>query len=142
MKEFHTSVDIQASPLRVWAVLCDVERWPEWTASIRSVQRLDSGPFAMGSRARVIQPKLRPAVWQVTELDEGRSFVWESRSPGLRIIAGHVVEPYAAGTRVTLSVEFSGLLGPLMGSLTRGLTEQYVPMEAQGLKMRSEQPAA
>jgi hypothetical protein len=103
-----------------------------------SVRRMDHGPFAVGSRARVRQPKLLPAVWQVTELDEGRSFTWVTRSPGLQIEAGHLVEADGAGSRVTLSVQFSGLLGPLVARLYRSLNELYLATEAKGLRERCE----
>ncbi|MBK9066341.1 MAG: SRPBCC family protein [Gemmatimonadetes bacterium] len=69
--QFSTTIAIHAAPERVRAVMVDVDRWPEWTESIRRVQRLDDGPLAVGARARVFQPGLPPAVWQVTALDEG-----------------------------------------------------------------------
>jgi len=139
MSLFITTIGIQAPPDRVWAVVCDVERWPEWTSSVTNLQRLDPGPLAVGSRARILQPKLRPAVWQVTELDEARkSFVWVSRNPGVRVTAWHLVETDGAGSKATLSLEFSGLLGPLIGCLYRRLNEQYLATEAKGLKQRCE----
>jgi hypothetical protein len=44
-----------------------------------------------------------------------------------------------SASRVTLTIEFRGLLGPLVAWLTRGLNAQYLALEAQGLKKRSEQ---
>jgi len=81
---YSTTFDIQAPPDRVLEVLYDVERWPEWTSTVTSVRRMDEGPFRVGSKAEIRQPKLRPAVWQVTELDR-RSLTWVSRSPGIGI---------------------------------------------------------
>ena len=138
MTHFDTAVEIQATPDRVWSVMRDVERWPEWTRTIRSVTRLEGGPFDIGSRARIRQPKLLPAVWRVTELEEGRGFTWVARSPGVRVKARHRVEPTATGTRATLSLDFSGPLAPLVARLTRGLNERYLAIEAKGLKERSE----
>jgi uncharacterized membrane protein len=139
MPHFQIAVEIAAPPQRVWAVLMDVERWPEWTPTVTNVERLDPGPLSLGSRTRIRQPKLRPAVWQITELAEKHGvFTWVSSSPGVQVTACHAVEATAAGSRATLSTEFSGLLGLLMARLFRQLNEQYVTTEAQGLKRRCE----
>ena len=139
MSHLSISVDIKASPDRVWAVLCDIERWPEWTASVTSIAKLSAGPLAVGSRARICQPKLRPAEWLVTELDAGtKSFTWVTRSPGVQVTARHLVQVDGAGSKVTLTLQFSGLLGPLIARLYRSLNERYVSMEAEGLRRRCE----
>lgn len=137
MSRFSTTVDIAAPPERVWAVIADVGRWPEWTPSVTRVERLDDGPLAIGSRARVRQPKLLPAVWEVTELSEGQGFTWVTRSPGVLVAARHSVEPAPGGARATLSVEFSGILAALVARLTRGLNERYLALEAEGLRRAS-----
>lgn len=139
MKEVNVTVDIAAAPERVWDVMRDVERWPEWTPSMERVQRLDGGAFAVGSRVRIKQPSLPPSDWQVTALEQGRGFVWASRSPGVRVRAEHWIEPARDGSRVTLSLQFSGPLAPLVARLGRSLIERYVAMEANGLRERSEE---
>lgn len=139
MKEFSISVDIQAPPQTVWSVMSDVERWHEWTASISSVKRLDGGPLAIGSRAHVRQPKLRPADFVVTELEPGRQFTWITKSPGILATARHSVEPTAGGTRARLSVRFEGLLSTPLAWMFGTLTDEYLALEATGLKKRSEE---
>jgi hypothetical protein len=119
----------------------DVEKWHEWTPSIVSVRRLDSGAFRVGSRARVKQPKFLPALWEVTQLTEGRYFTWVTRSPGVRASGEHTVEPTASGSRATLAVTYDGMLGALAAKLLAKLTDRYLYMEAAGLKQRSEQTA-
>src|SRR5437773_4000181 len=141
-RRFEISVDIAAPTQRVWRVTTDVERWPEWTASVISVRRLDSGPFRVGSRARVRQPGFLPAVWEVTELDEGRSFTWVTRSPGMRAAGHHRVDPILSGSRATLSVAYEGALGGLVASLMAKTTERFLGLEAIGLKKRSESATA
>ena len=135
---FTRSIAIDAPPERVWAVMRDVERWPEWTASITSITRIDGGPLAVGSRVVIRQPKLPVNYSDVTELEPNRGFTWVSRSPGVVATARHEIEPLASGSRVTLSVHFGGALGWFVGRLVRRLTERYIAMEAEGLKRRSE----
>ena len=56
------TIDIDASREKVWTVITDVERWPEWTASVTSMALLDKAPFDVGSQARLRQPRLPVAV--------------------------------------------------------------------------------
>lgn len=136
--EQRTTVAIEAPADRVWALLSDIERWPEWTASMTSVTLLDA-PFAVGSRAAVAQPRLPRATWTVTALDDGVEFDWESRAPGVLTVGRHrveVVDPRHC--RAVLTVQQSGLLGPVMRLAYGRLTRRYLQLEAAGLKTRSE----
>ena len=72
------------------------------------------------------------------QYDEGRSFIWTSGAPGLRTTGTHLVEPSGDGARATARLDQEGLLGGLVGRLSKGLTERYLAMEAAGLKARSE----
>lgn len=135
-------MDVEAPPQRVVAVLADVERWPEWTPTTTSVERKDRGPLAVGSRALVRQPKLRPAIWEVTELDERMGFTWATHSPGIHVNGQHRVEALGNGSRVKLTLEFSGLLAPLVARIYRDLNQRYLAAEANGLKQRSESYSA
>ena len=135
---FDITVDVAAPPERIWQVMTDVELWPEWTQSVQKVKRLDSGPFRVGSRARIKQPKFLPAVWEVTELSPQRGFTWISRSPGVVASAKHRIEPTARGSKVNLSVAYGGLLGGVVAKLLGGITDRYLMFEAAGLKQRSE----
>ena len=137
--QFEAAIDIDAAPGDVWAVLTDVERWPQWTASMTSVQRLDEGPFAVGSRARVRQPKLPAAVWEVTDLEPERSFTWTASAPGVNSTAEHRLTPRPVGAvSVTLGISQTGALSPLVALLGSRIARRYVRMEAEGLKRRCE----
>lgn len=137
-RQLSISVDIDAPVERVYEVMIDVERWHEWTPSIREVRRLDPGPLRLGAQARIRQPKFPPALWTVTDIVEGRSFTWVSTGPGLAVSGHHLVAPAAGGSRATLAVEFEGVLGGLWAGLTGGITKRYIAMEAAGLKARAE----
>lgn len=139
---YETSVDVDAPVERAWAVMIDLERMPEWTASIKRVRRVRGDGAAIGSRYRVEQPKLPPATWTITDLDgegvERRSFTWASGAPGFRSVATHSVAARTGGSRVTLDIRTSGILGRLFWPLMAGITRRYVDMEAAGLKAAAE----
>lgn len=135
----ETSVEIAATPEDVWAVLVDVERWPQWTNSMSDVKFIDPGPLAVGSRVRIKQPRLPPTVWEVTALEPVRSFTWKATAPGVTTVADHRLAAAAADhVTVTLSIQRSGALAGLVDRLFGRLTREYVGMEAEGLKRRCE----
>jgi uncharacterized membrane protein len=138
----EVSVEILRPADSVWPVLADVERWPEWTASITKVERLDSNPFGLGSRVRIRQPKLKALDWRVSDYQKGRSFSWEAQSPGAFTVAGHEIQPSPQGCIVTLTIDQKGWLAPIIKPFLIGITQRYMQMEAQGLKKRCEEPAA
>ena len=139
--EQSIEIDINATPARVWEVMSDVERWPEWTETVTSVTRLDADALGLGSRVRVEQPKLPPTEYVVTELDPGAGFTWVATGPGVRTTARHRIAATGSGSgsRVRLSVEQAGPVGTVMGRLFfRRLTDRYLATEAAGLRARSE----
>jgi hypothetical protein len=120
-------------------VLREIERWPEWAATVTSVRRLDDGPLAVGSRIRMEQPRIPPTEYVVTELEPRRSFTLVDTGPGVRTTARHLLEELGTGgTRVTLGVEMAGPVGGVMGRVYRRLTDRYLTAEAEGIKARSE----
>lgn len=139
--EWSTSVEIVAAPEVVWRVMSEVEAWPEWTPSVRSIVRVDPGELHVGQRLRISQPRFPTTVWRLTELVEGRSFVWQAGGPGARTVASHTVEPADAGARATLRLTQQGPLGLLVGALSSGITRRYLELESTGLKKRSEEVA-
>ena len=139
-RQFSISIDIHAPVDRVYEVMSQVDRWPEWTPSVTSIKRLDSGPFVVGSRAVIRQPMFPPALWTVTAIDGRRGFTWTSRAPGITVTAHHSITGYGNATTATLSLRYEGPLGGLLARMTRGITNRYLAMEAKGLKARSENP--
>jgi len=128
------SVRIAAPAERVWQALIDVERWPDWTASMRRITRLDRGEFTVGSRARVLQPKLRPAIFEVTEATPGESFVWRTRQVGTEMLAGHYLTRDGDATEVRLTIDHTGALAGVIDLFYGTLIDRYVGMETAGLR--------
>jgi uncharacterized membrane protein len=135
---FDHSTTIQAPPERVWEVFSNVERWPDWTPTVDSVERLDAGRIHIGSRTRIRQPKLRAAVWEVTDMKDGEYFEWVSSVPGMKTTGGHRVISTPEGTVATATIIQEGPLSWLFGRMYAGLTRQYIATETQKLKEVSE----
>lgn len=130
----HT-VRIDAPAQKIWDVLADVERWPEFASQFKSIVREEQGPLAMGSSARLTTHGLFGSVWTVTQLAPGRSFAWESGMlPGVHLLGDHVIESEGDSSSVTFSLRslgpLAGLLGLALGRIFRRNTRQA----AEGMK--------
>jgi hypothetical protein len=143
MSDFRYVTEIRVSPARVWSALLDIEHWPEWNTAVTRIHRMDLGPLTLGSRTRIWQPRLMSAVWCVTSLDQQRRiFTWATHSIGLQVSARHHVEAVDAHTRLTLTLHYSGLLGPIMARLLRDTNWDFMAREGTGLRDRCEAPLA
>lgn|SRR5690606_14592013 len=135
----ETSIEIDAPAATVWDVYSAVEGWPRWTDSVTELTALDGPELQVGRRYAIAQPRLPRLVWEVTDLEPGRSWHWRQRSPGGTTVAHHRIEPLADGrARATLGVDQRGPVGVVVGLLTRRLTRRYLAMEAAGLKATAE----
>lgn len=68
MTFFQIETEVNASAQLVWKIMRDVEHWPEWTPTVKSIRLRTPPPLAIGSCAIIRQPKLPPALWRVVEL--------------------------------------------------------------------------
>lgn len=125
-----------AQPEIIWKVLADVEHWHEWTPTVLTIEPLGNSGFGVGARYRVVQPKLRPAIYEVTACIPWRRFTWESRFPGGVVIADHRITQRDGSTEVELSFSSNGLLGNIVGKVFFRLIRNYVRTEAQSLSDR------
>lgn len=139
MPTYETSISIAAPREAVWNALSDVAAWPGWLPTVTRVEPLDGSSLLAGRRYRVSQPKLQPVTWVVTELVPPHHFTWRGRSPGLTLLAEHIVDEDAPGSvRVVLRFSFAGPLGGVIGALYGSLTQRYVATEAAALKQKVE----
>jgi uncharacterized membrane protein len=136
---FEKTVDIDAPQQRVWDVLTDLAVWPQRIDTVDTVEVLTPAPLGMGSRVRLKQPKLPEGVWEITAWDAPTWFEWTQKSSGVTSVAGHRVEALDAGhAQLTLTLDMRGLLVPVFGRFYRGLTNDYMSREAEGMKRAAE----
>lgn len=135
----RATVDINAPAELVWRIFSDVVNWPSWTQSVRSVDPLDEPGIGVGHRFRIKQPRLPAVVWEVTQVDAPRSWIWVVRSAGAMTSAHHDVSPVGASKCVVTQVlDQRGVLGAVFAVLTRRMTRRYLSLEGNGLKTASE----
>ncbi|WP_250622978.1 SRPBCC family protein [Pinirhizobacter soli] len=139
MPSYQTSITIDASPESIWQILTTVVAWPRWLPTVNSIEPLDGDTLAIGHRFRIRQPKLQPATWVVSKVEPNRRFEWRASSPGVLMVADHVIESLAPGkTSALLRFEFRGVVGSLLGLLFSSTTQRYIQQEAASLKAAAE----
>lgn len=116
MPSVERSLTINTPPEKVYQAFVDLSRWLEWNPHLRTVSPVTEGQLAVGSRARVaLKVNPFPGVWEVKELNPGRSFAWTSSLPGVRLSFDHIAESEEGGTRATLRIDIEGPLAFLAG---------------------------
>ena len=139
MAEFHNKIEIATNQSQIWNILIDFEKWPKWSDSFSSLQRLDDGPVGVGSRIRIKQPRLVPGNWTITEWNPENNFAWISKGGGATSLANHWIETDGDVCTFHQSMKISGFIGRPTAFLLRAIIRRYMDMEATGLKNRSEQ---
>lgn len=135
MVRYEASVRIEAPLGEVWSVLSNVEKWPQWLPTVLDVAPLDAPALRAGARFQVTHPRFSTAAWRVTMSEPAYGFSWESRSPGARVVAEHLLASQRDGaTMVVLRLSFDGMVGKWRGRFKRATSERYLCLKACALK--------
>lgn len=122
----------------VFAVLADVERWPDWQPTVsRAV--LD-GPMAVGATFRWTAGGSR-ITSTVTALQAPDVIAWTGRGPGVRAIHVWRFTEIEGGTLVHSDESMSGPLARLLPRMTRRLLEKGVEQALAALAAEAERTA-
>lgn len=125
------SADSTASPEQLWAVVADLENWARDLPTVSAIRHVDGPLHAVGARYDVRQPGLRPAVYEVTEWEQGRHFTWVARMPGTTARARHTVTPTATGSNLALDFDWSGPLAGVVRVFAGRVARRMMTTEAQ-----------
>ena len=141
MKELHTEIEIQASPEKVWKILTDLAKWPEWNpfihhaigkAEVDETVDIDFQPDSKGLKLHCTVVKAEPS----------RELCWKYHVilPGLfRGEHSFTIEPLGADRVRFIDREiFNGLLVPLQAqSIDTNSKRGFEEMD-KALKARAE----
>ena len=141
MRLISSSIEIDATPERVWRVLTDFASYPQWNPFIQSI----SGSLEAGKRLSVrIKPPggeamgFKPTVLQV---EENRRLSWVGRLllPGIFDGEHHFELKHTAnGSSLSQEERFSGVLVRMMGASTFQQTQRGFIEMNEALKRRAE----
>lgn len=126
---------IDSEPQRVWEILTDIDRWPEWQPGV-SRARLE-GSLGPGSTFRWRANGL-PIRSTLREVEPTSRVSWEGKAPGTRAV--HVWNLAAQGNQTFVQTEesFEGWLPRLVrGAMQRNL-ETALRGGLESLKRRAE----
>lgn len=126
---FTGKIDIVTPIEKVWAIMSDIEKWPEWNHDISSAKLLG---------------KLEPGtsfVWKagpstitslIKEVTPNKTMSWTGKTMGIR--ATHIwrLEQNGNGTRVTTEESWDGLVAKITKPLSQRTLEKSIK---SGLKM-------
>jgi uncharacterized protein YndB with AHSA1/START domain len=100
-RELRAETTIAAPPERVWEVLTDLRRMPQWSPELVRMVPLRSGGLKVGQQYLGINRR-KAVVWPtrsvVTTVEPGRSLAWDTRSSGARWV--YELQGEGGGTRV------------------------------------------
>ena len=138
MKTFHTDIEIQAAPDKVWTVLTlDMPQDPESYGILRL-----EGTIALGARIKLwsaVAPD-RAFSLKVTQFEAPNLMVWRGGMPfGLFVGARRFsTQPTGAGSLFQMQEAFSG---PMAGLITKSIPDLTPSFQtfANALKQRAEQ---
>lgn len=141
LRRIEHEIEIEAPVGVVWALTEAIEGWPDFTPTMTRIERLDDGPLAAGSRARVKQPWQREAVWTVTTIDPPTRFAWKRRMGPMTIVATHALVETGRGCTQTLTVEMTGFGSAVFGVLSGAQIYGSLGAENKSFRRRAEEIA-
>jgi uncharacterized protein YndB with AHSA1/START domain len=101
------SRDVASNPARVWAVIGDVTRMPEWSEELESVELLEGDGRSVGSRFRGNNRHEKRGSWSMTcvidRYEDGRAleFHTENEQGEIRTRWWYRIEPGGDSTQIT-----------------------------------------
>lgn len=142
MREIESAIEIRAPASRVWDILTDFARYPQWNPFIT---RIEGVPRAGARLAVTIQPPgSRPMTFRpvVLRAEPGRELSWLGRVllPGL-FDGEHVFRIESAGegtVRFRQSERFCGLLVPLVWGKVGDKTRRGFELMNEAIKRVAE----
>lgn len=115
---FFHEVTTRAPPEAIWSLWSDTQSWKDWDTGLADAA-LD-GPFAVGARGTITPRSGGSAGFEITAMDPGRSYTFETGLPGSKLVITRTIIA-TSPTVFRHDVAFEGATAGLMaGQMGRG----------------------
>lgn len=129
------SIQIEASPETVWAIISDIERWPLWNPDVTDAE-LDGALAAGGTFTWKAGPgKIRSSL---SEVDAPRRIAWKGKTLGIKAIHTWAIEPVEHGVVLTTEESWSGFPVSLFTGSSQKTLERAVTSGLEAAKSAAE----
>jgi carbon monoxide dehydrogenase subunit G len=135
---FESSIDINAPVEEIWALIDKLEQWPQWTPSIKKIERVSKGPLTAGSQLSVtakVSGLTVTLLMTIIEFVPERTVVMQGKALGTNLTRFYNLEPLDGKTKVTIGGEVSGALAWLACRGGKAVSDEI----AQAVKKRIEE---
>jgi carbon monoxide dehydrogenase subunit G len=127
MASITSTTEIQAPAEKVWDLVCNLQRIPEWVGNTLEMLSVSEGPTGSGTtyreRSRIMGPWKAPTEWRITTFEAPRRQVHEGTLPmGGNATLDISLEPAGEGSRITIKMDtgYAPVMRPA-GALLDGL---------------------
>ena len=138
MKEFSATTTIAAPPEKIWSILTDAPRYPEWEPTVDRIEGTIAPDQQITAYTKLSPGRAFPV--RVSTFEPNRKMVWRGGLP-LGLFRGErtfTLTPQENGeTQIRVHEVFSGPLLPLIGRTLPDLNGAFAQFVA-GLKQRAE----
>ena len=133
---FSSSIIINAPPDAVFALVDNLEDWPQWIPSIKKIEKVSEGPLREGSQIRVTARSgiTIELLMTLTEFIPGQRGILEGNIWGTRMVRYYNFEAVEQGTKLTAGGEVTGLLAALVRRGGQRLSEEIVQAAKQKIE--------
>jgi hypothetical protein len=135
----QSETEIAAPPERVWELVTDIGRWPEWDPGVESAAL--EGPLAPGTAFRW---KAGPGtiVSTLRHVDPPREVGWTGKTMGIAGVHVFRLEASGVGTRVVSEESWNGVPARILRGRMRRTLQRSLDAGLRHLKAAAERPAS
>lgn len=125
MPTYSSSVQVQAKPEEVWALISDGSRLPEWLSPVKAIEGKAPSPLSPGTDLKAVIGRVPGARLKVTEATPKRRLSGNAgpavaHMMGMPIVMSVDLEGKEEATQVTFSIQANPVVAPMI-KMTTGL---------------------